>query len=546
MFATPGIVPWQRLMLASPVLRRSLVCLPLAVLLFACQSPDHTVGPGADDEQAATESTGGTADRVLALATPPGLGWYRRHTHPGASRAPATFSQQPHSRLAVSVSEPTDLGTRFSSNTASVAVAINATGQLAGWTGPVEGPQVVNAIRWEADGTPVELPKATEEGQAMASDVNDAGVVVGSDNELHEEFGWRSHARRWNPDGTSSELPVVPGSRGESAVAINASGVIVGWTELVTLDVRAVRWDAQGVHILPSEGTHAAAVDVNDAGTSVGHVYGTDGFIRPATWSPTGTLTILSLPAGDNFGFASGINNVGQVVGTSGVSNGPDLTHHAVIWTPEGTPTVIPNSEKGEGSKINDAGIVVGYVEDVSPELPGQTGAIWIDGERIFAPPSPTARTVINDLSENQLAGGFYPNSELHAARWSFSASGAHFDFKGFFAPVRNPGSTAPYVVNRVRAGQAVPVKFSLNGDKGLNILAGGYPRSKSVPCTLTNTEGGQATRAAGRTGLSYRRGADQYSYIWKTDKAWAGTCRQLMVGLTDGTIHTALFRFVQ
>jgi uncharacterized membrane protein len=433
------------------------------------------------------------------------------------------------------------LGTSFPSNTASIAEAINASGQLAGRSTVVTGGES-NAIRWDMSGTPTKLPTISGRGEAGAEDLNDGGVVIGYDNELDERFGWRMHAMRWSPDGSVSELPLAPGSRGQAAAAINTGGVVVGWAELENLEARAVRWDVQGVHILPSEGTYAAAVDLNDAGTAVGHVFGTEGFIRPATWSPTGNLTVLSLPEGDNFGFASGINNLGQVVGTTGVSNGPDLTHHAVVWGPEGTPTVIPNSEMGQGAKINDAGVVVGYVEDVSPELRGQTGAIWFNGERIFPPPSPTSRTVVNDLSESQLAGGFFL-TEPHATRWSFSLSDAHFDFKGFFAPVRNPGRSAPYVVNRVKAGQAVPVKFSLNGNQGLNILASGNPRSKAVRCTLDDNTGGQPTKSVAR-GLVYDRGADQYRYIWKTEKAWAGTCRQLMVGLTDGTLHSALFRF--
>jgi hypothetical protein len=31
---------------------------------------------------------------------------------------------------------------------------------------------------------------------------------------------------------------------------------------------------------------------------------------------------------------------------------------------------------------------------------------------------------------------------------------------------------------------------------------------------------------------------------IWKTSATWAGTCRELVLRLTDGSEHTALFRF--
>jgi uncharacterized membrane protein len=453
------------------------ISLPLMVLLFACDSSDGTNGPGAGDVSEA-ENTGGTLNQMLAHNTPPGMEWYRKHTHAGGFHGSPTFSQQLYASQALSVSAPTDLGTSFPSNTASLALAINASGQLAGWTAVVTGGEA-NAVRWDASGTPTTLPKITSVGVAGAADINDAGIIVGYDSELDQQFGWRTQAIRWNPDDSRLELPLVPGARNQQATGINTSGVVVGWGELVNLDIQAVRWDDQGAHVLP--GNHGVAYDVNDAGTSVGYVELPG--LRPAVWSPTGVLTVLALPNGDTFDFASGINNSGQVVGAAGVSDGPNFTHHAVVWAPDGTPTVIPNSEMGEGAKINDAGVVVGYVEDVSPELRGQTGAIWFNGERIFPPPSPTARTVVNDLSETQLAGGLYP-TELHAARWAFSPLRPQFEFTGFFAPVRNPGSSAPYVVNRVQAGQAVPVKFSLNGNQGTDVLANEYPRSKSVPCS--------------------------------------------------------------
>ncbi len=41
-------------------------------------------------------------------------------------------------------------------------------------------------------------------------------------------------------------------------------------------------------------------------------------------------------------------------------------------------------------------------------------------------------------------------------------------DFSGFFPPVDN----VPFV-NKVKAGRAIPIKFSLNGDQGLEILDG-------------------------------------------------------------------------
>ena len=35
-----------------------------------------------------------------------------------------------------------------------------------------------------------------------------------------------------------------------------------------------------------------------------------------------------------------------------------------------------------------------------------------------------------------------------------------------------------------------------------------------------------------------------QYNYVWKTDKAWAGSCRQLQLKFADGSTQVANFVF--
>jgi hypothetical protein len=113
-------------------------------------------------------------------------------------------------------------------------------------------------------------------------------------------------------------------------------------------------------------------------------------------------------------------------------------------------------------------------------------------------------------------------------------------NFSGFLQPVDN----LP-MLNVVNAGQAIPVKFSLSGNKGLNIFAPGYPVSGQVACAA-NEPGSdiEETVSAGGSSLIYNASADQYTYVWKTDKAWKGTCRILAVRLNDGTDHFAKFRF--
>ncbi|HEY6231816.1 MAG TPA: PxKF domain-containing protein, partial [Pyrinomonadaceae bacterium] len=114
------------------------------------------------------------------------------------------------------------------------------------------------------------------------------------------------------------------------------------------------------------------------------------------------------------------------------------------------------------------------------------------------------------------------------------------YNFTGFFAPVDN----LP-ILNVVNAGRAIPVKFSLSGNKGLNIFAAGSPSTVSINCDGSAPQSDiEETVNAGSSSLSYTSGSDQYVYVWKTDSSWAGTCRQLVVKLNDGTEHKANFKF--
>jgi hypothetical protein len=110
--------------------------------------------------------------------------------------------------------------------------------------------------------------------------------------------------------------------------------------------------------------------------------------------------------------------------------------------------------------------------------------------------------------------------------------------------PVDNNG----VVYNVAKAGSAIPVKFSLHGDHGAAVLAAGSPQSAKMTCGSNAPQDAvEQTVAAGSSGLSYDPATDQYTYVWKTDKAWAATCRQLQVRLADGsTAKTATFNFTR
>jgi hypothetical protein len=109
------------------------------------------------------------------------------------------------------------------------------------------------------------------------------------------------------------------------------------------------------------------------------------------------------------------------------------------------------------------------------------------------------------------------------------------FEFSGFFMPVRNPPT-----INSAKAGQRVGLHFSLGGDAGLDILAAGYPVSQSVHCTTLSL--GSPSSTVGT--LRYDMASERYTYLWQTERSWAGSCREFVLQLSDGSVHRALFRF--
>jgi hypothetical protein len=103
--------------------------------------------------------------------------------------------------------------------------------------------------------------------------------------------------------------------------------------------------------------------------------------------------------------------------------------------------------------------------------------------------------------------------------------------FSGFFAPVSMDEE------NIAQPGQAIPVKFSLGGDFGLDVVTS----TRFVPeGTSTSFVGDPIDAVAvGGTGLSYNAGSDQYTYVWKTTKAMSLKTGRFELTLTDGTVHT-------
>jgi hypothetical protein len=131
-------------------------------------------------------------------------------------------------------------------------------------------------------------------------------------------------------------------------------------------------------------------------------------------------------------------------------------------------------------------------------------------------------------------------NDNYSAATSVDQSFGITYVFTGFSQPIDNT------IWNSVQAGSAIPVKFSLNGNQGLNIFTAGYPKVVTVACPAANAvvDAIEETVTANASGLQYDSTAAQYVYVWKTDKTWASSCRRLDVMFADGVTKSALFQF--
>jgi len=114
------------------------------------------------------------------------------------------------------------------------------------------------------------------------------------------------------------------------------------------------------------------------------------------------------------------------------------------------------------------------------------------------------------------------------------------YDFDGFRWPVKN----AP-TMNRWKAAIPVPIRFSLHGFRGARPEADGYPRSTRCGGGDVQTARARASRKK-EPAFRYNRRKDEYVLLWKTEQKWNGSCREFVLRLDDGSVHTARFQFTK
>lgn len=251
------------------------------------------------------------------------------------------------------------------------AVAVNAGGQVAGWSS-LAGNFSYQAFRWNA-GTLASL--GTLGGShSYAFDINSAGAVT----------GWAQvpgdgtyHATLWS-GGTVTDLGTLLGHTHSVGIAIGDGGHVVGESSSSVTGNAAFMWYEGVLTELPRLGPgYTVAHGVNSLGHAVGQsALGRLGPSRAVLWRDGVATNLGTLGGSDSYAYD--INDAGQVIGVSYVF--PNV-YHGFIWQ-NGVMTDLGALGGGISTAmaINAHGDVAGYsvLDDFSPRA-----VLWRNGEMI-------------------------------------------------------------------------------------------------------------------------------------------------------------------
>jgi probable HAF family extracellular repeat protein len=210
-----------------------------------------------------------------------------------------------------------DLGTLIG-DTSSMAWAINADGDVVGWS---NGPAGTRAFLYTTAGGMVALPSLPDRPRTLARDINDKGVIVGSANAGGTDLG---HAVLWS-DGSLQDLGTLGTGLYSEAWAVNNLGQVVGWSYTDGGNgLRGVHGflysQAEGLVDLTPESDTGSALDINDAGQVTGYKTALGGY-HAFRWEE-GTFMDLGVLPGLAHSFGWAINALGRVTGSSASASG--------------------------------------------------------------------------------------------------------------------------------------------------------------------------------------------------------------------------------
>ena len=291
-----------------------------------------------------------------------------------------------------------------------------------------------------------------------------------------------------------------------------------------------------------SVGTHSFtvhAVDFTGAETSVTHIYTVFDVIPP-------TGTISAPAAGADYAVGTRLYasySCDDGAGGSGVVGciGSYPNGYALPTNRPGTFTFTVDAFDAAGNH-GSASVNYRVVDENPPQITITSpadGGTYLVGDPIT--PSYSCHDDVDGSNVTCKASPFDTTPGSHVFRvdsvdsagnaaFATATYSVNYPFDGFYSPLLAEPATASS-----RAGDTVPVKFSLEGDRGLDVVG----RAAWRPCGVTTNDSSLAFGS-----LSYSAGPDRYTFMWQSAKSWAGSCREFLLTLRDGTMHAAFVSF--
>jgi len=162
---------------------------------------------------------------------------------------------------------------------------------------------------------------------------------------------------------------------------------------------------------------------INDAGVGAG-IWNTPDARLPATDDGT-TVRVLPVPPDSTAGWATGINDLGQVVGRTWRGN-LEAPYHAVTWE-GGQLRILPVPQGfvySEARALNELGDIVGQVAPtLGPSDPFRRSAFWHDGQvELIGPDGSTVHWINKRRQIVGCTGTDYPSSTTEATPFLWEA----------------------------------------------------------------------------------------------------------------------------